>query len=1107
MELFREEYKLKQPPNYGLQLYNRLKEREKEVEEGSSRPLAPPPAVASALIANPVITGPLNCETILSTLTEDELCEFFSNFPRCNNLVFTKWKLVTPKVLRCISLVMGERLLEVDFSYSQVKNTHLEIILSKSTKVKVLKFNYCPNIDGPCMSTLARLFADSLIEIYLIGCPLLKIEPLQWMAGCIGFMPPKLHKLQVLDLSETPIVDDGLSAVATSIKKLRFLNLKDCIELTDTSMIKILEANPKLQLLNVSCCTKLTNKTANTIGKNCHEMLSLNLSKCLLITDVGVKSICLGCPKLQALNIAGLLKVTEMALFVLAENCKGIQMLNVTGCQTVTVTGINALIQGLGYIEPAISFMGFKPVDKHVEKKLDGQLAMIEYTALKKIQDEMDAIKKAQEEADEARHNLLNGSAHRIQLNFRAYMCRMVYWRIWRNRMKHSGALFFQRVWRGFQGRRRFARKWKERAEFLAKAVYAFSIQRIVRGHLARKHNPRVSGNIRLLYKQRLLEAQTGIAVRMQSCSRRYLARRRMKAWKEIVGRRWLDEQNAIISMQMLARRYNAIAKVNKMRYERNRLIDLQRRCATKIQKWYIRTMDAWFLKLDGNAMMNIKRGKWKSTMLVQRLYRGWRGREKVRKKLIQRAFMHKAAIMIQKSFRGARVLHWKDMRLNIIAAYVFDRHYLERRDAMTRSRYKYQQFLLDNQKDSASEPDQEEELDIDWQERFDKVKKRPYWYDPNEKKVTYDRPKKLLAHEKEVIGFRVKVYWPLQREWYEGTISKYHIRKQRHRIDYDDGDHEYMNLKGEYDRVQIQSYDGSWMLYSMFESSAMSAEDARIKEKRDMEDFKRTAYEDACQWVLVQNDRTGDIMYMSNKTGEMRMGASECANWVVQDDGYGFPSFYNIETQDIVFEDPRFFHDVHRDLAAQRSYCMQELRLALYFCDEYWKTYSKAMEVNDKHKANTILAKVRNSPKPKQLTSFLVRAKALYKEFSIVDQPKHQNEIKEMEYAAWIALRMEDMMKRAEEVHREKEAVALEQSKLMTTYVKEVLHCSSCGRQTKRNLDFCLNCGKRQIFMTGNKIKPIAEEKEEQEPSDKKGGGGSGGRRGGKSEAKMVLK
>ncbi len=48
-----------------------------------------------------------------------------------------------------------------------------------------------------------------------------------------------------------------------------------------------------------------------------------------------------------------------------------------TGCPEVTSNGINALIRGLKYVEAAISYIGFKPIDKHTEKKLSDQIDMI----------------------------------------------------------------------------------------------------------------------------------------------------------------------------------------------------------------------------------------------------------------------------------------------------------------------------------------------------------------------------------------------------------------------------------------------------------------------------------------------------------------------------------------------------------------------------------------------------------------------------------------------------------------------------------------------------------------------------------------------------------
>jgi len=54
---------------------------------------------------------------------------------------------------------------------------------------------------------------------------------------------------------------------------------------------------------------------------------------------------------------------------------------------------------------------------------------------------------------------------------------------------------------------------------------------------------------------------------------------------------------------------------------------------------------------------------------------------------------------------------------------------------------------------------------------------------------------------------------------WYEGIIRNYHRRKNRHRVDYDDGDHEWINLQQECERVQVQTDDGLWVMYTMYQT------------------------------------------------------------------------------------------------------------------------------------------------------------------------------------------------------------------------------------------------------------------------------------------------
>ena len=69
------------------------------------------------------------------------------------------------------------------------------------------------------------------------------------------------------------------------------------------------------------------------------------------------------------------------------------------------------------------------------------------------------------------------------------------------------------------------------------------------------------------------------------------------------------------------------------------------------------------------------------------------------------------------------------------------------------------------------------------------------------------------MADAGELIGRRCKVYWPLEEFWYEGTIAKYNSLKRRHRVDYDDGDHEWIDLKeaSAQTRVVVQDAWGGW--------------------------------------------------------------------------------------------------------------------------------------------------------------------------------------------------------------------------------------------------------------------------------------------------------
>ena len=382
MELARYERELNKPPNWGEMTYKSLKQR--DLEKGSilNQTLAPPrPTVREAMEAHPTVTGPLDATDVLEALSDEDQLDFFSRYPSVRSLYLRNWNSISSSILRCISVTFGENLVELDLSNANFKPSNLEILFVRTTNLATLKLNNCDALDTPCTQVIVNLLNKSLIDLYVSNCSHYHTEPLMWIGGVVGLGSTCLRKLRTLDLGSCPVTDKGLTAVSQGIKRLTFLNLYNCVELSDESVVAIVTANPKLRLLNTSGCVKLTSKTAVAVGRHCPELTSINLSRCPLVTDKGICAVAQGCRGLQAANLAGLKRISEQSMCMLGELCKGLLTLNLTGCERITINGLNALISGLDYVEKGVSFMGFKPVDAHIERKLHDHLMMVQNAA------------------------------------------------------------------------------------------------------------------------------------------------------------------------------------------------------------------------------------------------------------------------------------------------------------------------------------------------------------------------------------------------------------------------------------------------------------------------------------------------------------------------------------------------------------------------------------------------------------------------------------------------------------------------------------------------------------------------------------------------------
>lgn len=518
-----------------------------------------------------------------------------------------------------------------------------------------------------------------------------------------------------------------------------------------------------------------------------------------------------------------------------------------------------------------------------------------------------------------------------------------------------------------------------------------------------------------------------------------------------MVERRREDAHNAAIVIQGLIRSGLSKGKMKKLLQKKQRIDDMKNRSAARIQAFYRASKGKYNSKLTRQELLMIQRRRKAAGDLIGRIIRGHQGRQKANKLRIEKVVRYVAARTIQRIYRGRRVIHWRDMRLNIIASFILDRQYIERMERTKMARYRYQQYLQDIQKDSASESDDEVDTSaILWVKNYNPQLNIQYWVHVETNEISYEEPPDETALQKSLIGTKVKILWCVQNEWFEGTVTRYHVRKKRFRIEYDDGDHEWLNIEQERDRVQVLNDVGSWVMFSLWKPPLIEHEIKKREQKLENQRIREEAYRDARQWRIITTDVTlndenynnyynnnynydnsgsndngisKSIMYMSDLTGIIRTGAKDTLDWIIQDDGYGFPCFYNITTGETVYEDPRFELDVSEDIQEQRNYIMSELRYSLYFCKDILERYENSVYLKNQQKINYLLHKITQTNKPKLLSSFLLRAKNMYKQYSIVDKQVDESISKELEYASYVCERMNDICSKAEEYRQNTES------------------------------------------------------------------------------------
>lgn len=127
-------------------------------------------------------------------------------------------------------------------------------------------------------------------------------------------------------------INSGLIPVAlSSLTGLRYLDLGNCKQLTDTSLVHVIKF-PELKFLSLCMIPNLTDDGIIQIVRNNPSIEELNISQCAMLTDAAMETVTRHLQRLQTLNVFGCDKLTDKTVRYLQTYCSRLRNLDVSFC-------------------------------------------------------------------------------------------------------------------------------------------------------------------------------------------------------------------------------------------------------------------------------------------------------------------------------------------------------------------------------------------------------------------------------------------------------------------------------------------------------------------------------------------------------------------------------------------------------------------------------------------------------------------------------------------------------------------------------------------------------------------------------------------------------
>lgn len=722
--------------------------------------------------------------------------------------------------MRSFIHVAGQLMRRLDFSKSIISMDVLKVMATGIARLDALTFSSCGKLTSEHVHAFISCCNTSLTTLDLSNCALLNDDALGWIAGTLGPQGSltQCTRLLSLDVSHSKsITDRGLAALGIGCKALQFVNLEGLERIGSAGILSLIQGCKMLRVLSLKKCMQLNDTALVHIGKHGAQIRSLNLSSCYNLSSKGLLAMVPGTSLLQSLNLEGCLNMREDILAAVATSCLSLQVLNLNGCQEITENGISTLADNLPFVQKATRYRGLEPKTDGLQLKFAVQQKTICNSAALRIQALYRGY-RGRTIAASWRVVMIDLPARRkIIRNYRSWtLNREIERRVKRRKLEFISAIKIQSLARGVQCRAALERDRIEDERIKLWSKYAVKVQAAYRSHWTRRHWKLVFKTIERYRMERDLLHRQAAATRLQRGFRKRYNRTRFDELMAINQLRRHERQQAATLLQRLFRTRAARKAYRQLRAA----IEEQRRQHRELIRYAIKLQSQWRgykarreLVHAQHARQQREQRKYDAASRINAGVRGYFGRRVAQSERVTRQSRIHAARVIQRAWKyfktpNAERIKYEQMLLLMKQRLIEEE--VSSKQQQSEIMKKTRAFM---DRDSASEP----ESDDDWRDFLDENGDQ-FWFSPSKNQRLYMRPNDF-AREKTLLGLSCRVFWQLEQQWFTGSITRYNRSKDKHRIEYEDGDHDWLAVHLEKDRIQV--YNGySWCLLPMFEPS-----------------------------------------------------------------------------------------------------------------------------------------------------------------------------------------------------------------------------------------------------------------------------------------------